>query len=141
MYEGLLQSVNRDKLSILMARGVKFSENGPYELQFTRDFRLKFQYPLVVPHDVTMILIKQIKAAYLYIKSDDNIYVEPEKIAKEALQQFRECNPHFEMVRVSGTHHVHLNDPHLVADKIGEFIQKYYMSDYSASNKKILNKL
>ena len=34
-------------------------------------------------------------------------------------------NPDFELVTVSGTHHVHLNDPEQVMAKIEPFLSKY----------------
>lgn len=141
VYMGSLKSVNNDKVDILMKRGVKPSANDPDRFQFTRDIRFKFVNPLFIPKDIVMLYIERIKAAYLFIKSADRTYDEPTSVVEEALQQFRTANPHLEMVRVGGSHHVHFNEPHLVADKIGKFIEKYYISDYNASQQKVRNKL
>lgn len=141
IYTGSLKSVDKDKVDILMKRGVKPSTNDSNRFQFTRDIRIKFINPLFIPDEITLIYIKRIRAAYLYIKTDDCTYVQPEQVVDEALQLFRNNNRHFEMIRVSGSHHVHLNDPRIVADKISEFIRKYYNNDYSAHQSTLHNKL
>lgn len=38
-------------------------------------------------------------------------------------------NSRFEMMQVNGTHHVHLNNPEVIAPKISEFLQKFYIKD------------
>lgn len=135
IYEGSLKSLNRDKVHFLMARGVKSSKNYPNKFQLTRDIRIKFINPLFIERQITACYIKEIKAAYLYIKTDDRTYEEPPEIVNEALELFRKYSSHFEMIEVNGTHHVHLNNPERVAPKINEFIQKHHIQgEHTAMN-------
>lgn len=127
IYEGSLKSINRDKIQFLMTRGARSSKNNSNKFQLTRDIRIKFINPLFIEKNITECYIKEIKSPYLFIKTDDKTYEEPQEIVNDALELFRKYNPHFEMIKVIGTHHVHLNNPERIASKISNFIQKYHI--------------
>lgn len=125
-YEGLMKSVDLDKVEHLVERAIKPSDSDPSKFSFTRDIRVKFMQKFVVEHDVCWEFIKRIQAPYLFIRSDDKILSESEANILEAVDCFREHNERFEMVRVKGTHHFHLNHPELIAGKIADFLVKYH---------------
>lgn len=135
IYKSSLKSVNQDKIDYLMKRGVKSTSGNPSRFQFTLDIRARYLFPLIIEHEVSMHYIKQVKAAYLFIKSEDRTYEEPEEMFHEALEQFKEYNPRFEIIRCKGTHHLHLNDPTLISNEISEFLTKYYVDDQQAIGK------
>ena len=58
-------------------------------------------------------------------KSQD--YDTPELVQK-ILEIYSE-NPLFQAVSVAGSHHVHLNSPHLVAPHITNFVDKHFNTD------------
>lgn len=129
VYEGSMRSVDMDKAKYMIARGSKPSPNNPNKFYFTRDIRVKYIQPFYVEQAISLAYIKRIKAAYLFIRSDDLDFAEPEKNIRESVDTFRRYNKRFEFLRVEGTHHVHLNSPELIADKIGQFLRKNYMHE------------
>lgn len=127
IYEGSLKSLDRDKVELLMKRGIKPSINDSNKFQLTRDIRIKYIHPLFISQEIIMQFIKTIQAAYLFIKTDDCTYDEPSEIFSQTLEQFQKYNQRFEMIRVNGTHHEHLNNPTAIAPKINEFLAKFYI--------------
>lgn len=135
IYEGSLKSLHWDKVELLMKRGVKSCGNNKFQLN--RDIRIKYINPLFIQEEICLQYIKQIQAAYLFIKTNDNIYEEPVEIFNESLAQFRKYNQRFEMVQVNGTHHVHLNNPTTIASKISEFLTKFYIQHATSFQSKL----
>lgn len=133
IFEGSLKSLNRDKVELLVKRGVKRSQCDPNKFQLTRDIRIKYINPLFIDQSIILIYIKQIQAAYLFIKTDDKTYDEPTAVFNQSLEQFRKYNRRFEMIHVHGTHHVHMNNPEVIAPKICEFLNKYHMKEMKHS--------
>lgn len=133
IYDGSLQSVTKENAKYLMERGTKSSPNHPNRFYFTRDIRVKFMQPFLVEQIIGMEYVKRIKAAYLFIKADDRDFAEPEKNLRQAVQLFKKVNKKFEMLKVRGTHHAHLNEPALMAQQISTFLKKYYNSDEQQS--------
>lgn len=127
--EGSLRSVDLDKAKYIIERGTKSSPNDPNKFYFTRDIRVKFMQPFYVEQSVGLEFIKNIKSAFLFIRSDDRDFSEPEKNLREAVDLFRKCNKKFEFLKVKGTHHVHLNQPQLLAPKICKFLDKYHIEE------------
>lgn len=125
-YVGSLKSVDREKVDYLLKRGTRTCPNDPKKFQATNDTRAKYSYPHVVEHEISFHYIKKIKAAYMFIKSDDRNFAEPTRMLDEAIDVFKKYNPHFRMMSVKGTHHVHLNNPELMAYGISSFLREYY---------------
>lgn len=121
-----MRSVDVDKTKYMINRGTRPSQNDPNKFCFTRDICTKFMQPFYAEQVIGLDYVKNIQAAYLFIKSSDRDFSEPEKNVRETVEQFRRSNKKFEYLRVKGTHHVHLNHPKLIADKIGQFIQKHH---------------
>lgn len=129
VHEGSMRSVDVDKTKYMIERGTRSSPNDPNKFYFTRDIRVKYMQPFYVEQSIGLDYIKNIQAAYLFIKSEDRDFSEPEKHLKEGVELFRRVNKKFELLRVKGTHHVHLNQPELIADKICQFLKKHHIED------------
>lgn len=129
VYEGSLRSVNRDKAKYLLDRGCRPSPRNPNKFIISRDIRVKYMQPMYMDQPTCLEIIKRIKTPYLYIRGSDRDFREPHARIQEAVDAFRRSNPHFEMFKVEGTHHLHLNQPELIADKIGAFLKKYHKMD------------
>ncbi|XP_031637215.1 probable serine hydrolase isoform X1 [Contarinia nasturtii] len=125
--DGSYQSVDIDKAKYMFSHGIKPSKNNPNKFYFTRDVRVKYMQPFYIAQSVAAEYIKRIQAAYLFIKSDDRIFREPEKNILESIELFKRYNKNFDMLKIPGTHHVHLNQPELMAEKIGTFLHKHYI--------------
>lgn len=127
VHEGSMRSVDVDKAKYMIDRGTRPSPTNPNKFYFTRDIRVKFMQPFYIEQCIGLEYIKNIQAAYLFIKSDDRIFSEPEKHLREGVNLFRRVNKNFDMLRVKGTHHVHLNQPELIAKKICTFLKKHHI--------------
>lgn len=125
-YEGLMKSVDLDKVKYLVERGTRPSPNNPDKLHFTRDIRVKFMQKFTLEPSISFEFIKRIQAPYLFIRSNDQDLSEPEANILEAVDHFRQNNKKFEMFRVEGKHHFHLNQPELIAGTVGDFLVKYH---------------
>lgn len=129
VHEGSMRSVDVDKAKYMIERGTRPSPNNPDKFYFTRDIRVKYMQPFYVEQSIGLDYIRNVQAAYLFIKSADRDFSEPEKNLREAVDLFRRVNKNFEMLRVPGTHHVHLNQPELIAGKISQFIKKHHIRE------------
>lgn len=129
VHEGSFRSVDLDKAKYLINRGTKTSLNDPNKFCFTRDIRVKYMQPFYVEQCVGLEYIKNIKAAYLFVRSDDRDFAEPERNIREAVDLFRKCNKNFEFLKIKGTHHAHLNQPELMAEKISKFLKKHHIQE------------
>lgn len=143
VYEGSGRSLNKDKAKYLIERGTRPSTSNPRKFYFTRDIRIKGLQSFFLEPDITTEFIKRIQAAYLFIKGDENHrFTEPEEYVQEGVETFRKYNKRFEMMCVRGKHHFHLNEPELLAGKIGEFLNKYYVKDEQIQDAfKLISKL
>lgn len=128
---GSMQSIDRDKAKYLIERGVKKSEKYPDKYYFSRDIRIKYMFDYLSDQSVCLEMIKRIRIPYLFVKATDKNFSENPKHIKEAISVFQQINPNFRMVNVSGTHHVHLNSPELIAHHIATFLQRHRSSDNS----------
>lgn len=124
---GSFNSIDSDKVKYLIERGAKPSETDPNKFQFTRDVRWKYMHSIYTDHQITLEMIKNIQAAYLFIESDDDSYIDSAECILEAVDAFRRYTPNFDMMKVAGTHHFHLNQPEMIADRIGAFILEHHI--------------
>lgn len=129
IHESTKKSINKDKAKYIIDRGTKPAATDPNRLRFSRDIRVKYIQFLFADHKKTLEYIKRIKAPYLFIRGNDRNFSEPENLFTEAIEEFRRQNKQFEMLKVNGTHHFHLCQPELIADKVSEFLQKYHGDD------------
>lgn len=132
IHENTKKSINKDKVKYIIERGTKPAASDPNRLQLSRDIRVKYLQFLFADHKQTLARIKRIKAPYLFIRGDDRNFSEPEYMFSEAIEEFRRCNDQFEMFKVNGTHHFHLNQPELIADKVSNFLKKYHSQNEQA---------
>lgn len=131
--DGSLQSVDRNKAKYMIERGVKESNNVPGKYYFSRDSRVKYMFAVHIDQSTCLEMLKQIRIPYLFIKANDKNFSENPKHIKEAVTVFQRVNPNFRIFSVTGTHHVHLNSPELIAPEISAFLQRHRSSDERTS--------
>lgn len=124
--EGLRNSVDLNKAKYLMTRGVKASPTNPNKFYFTRDIRIKYMLHLFAHQSVSLAYIKRITAPYLFFRGEDRFFSDSEANINEAVDMFRKHNERFEMIKLKGTHHFHLNQPEQIAGPISDFLKKYH---------------
>ncbi|XP_031637159.1 probable serine hydrolase [Contarinia nasturtii] len=126
VYVGSKKSIDFDKTKYLIERGTMRSSSDPNKFYFTRDIRVKFMHTLFVDQQTGLEYIKRIKAPYLFIRGDDRDFAESEDNINEGVEVFRKHNKQFEMMKVTGTHHFHLNQPEMIAERVGHFFKTYH---------------
>lgn len=129
VYDGSFNSVDRATAKYLIERGARQSETDPNKFYFVRDIRWKYMHNMYIDHEISLEMIRRIQAPYLFIKGDDTTFSEPTKLVFEAVNAFRRHTPDFEMLKINGTHHFHLNQPELIADRVGEFLLKKHIRE------------
>lgn len=127
-------SVDPSKVIYLLKRGIKTSKRNPNKFQFTRDTRLNYIIPFSLNHEDSLRYLKEIRCPYLYIKTSDLTFEEEPSTFAEALDVFKNHNSNFEMLQVNGTHHAHLNDPKIMADKLSDFVKNHHIEEKNNVN-------
>ncbi|XP_051899245.1 serine hydrolase-like protein isoform X2 [Pristis pectinata] len=119
------KSVSKESGKILLQRG---STEVPGGLMFTRDLRINLHTPVRITVDQCLEFQKNITAAVLLIMADDGL-IKDEKWnlsrppCSLLLEGYRNVLKQFQLERVEGNHHVHLNDPERVAGIISDFLK------------------
>lgn len=132
VYYGSFQSVDKDKAEYLIKRGAaKTADTNKY--YFTRDIRVKYMHPYVLAQEISLECIKRITAAYLFIKGNDLVFSEPDETIEEAINAFKQHNKHFEMLKIEGTHHFHLNNPEKICDPISKLLINHHVVEANAN--------
>lgn len=134
-------SIDPNKVIYLLKRGSKASKRHPNKFQFTNDTRINFIQPFCLDHENSLYFLKKIQSPYLYIKTDDLTFEEDPTIFAETLDAVHKHNPKFEMMKVNGTHHVHLNNPEIMADKISDFIKMHHIEEQSVNCTQPMSKM
>lgn len=124
---GTRKSVALESVQHLLKRGIKASKADPNKYYFSRDSRLK--YTLFNPEDKKFVeaLVRRLKCPTLYIKAIDSPY-SADAYSIEMREILEQNNENYEFHFVPGTHHVHLNNPELIAPLIKNFIQNHNLS-------------
>lgn len=133
-----LMSVNRNlsekSAKILLQRGSVQVEGG---VMFSRDFRINLKNVARLTMDQVTELQSRIEAPVLIVLADsgfENLFIAPEqkKFLSDLLQVYR--NKNNSVVTVPGDHHVHLNNPEVVAPIVSEFLRRKAPSHVAAAS-------
>lgn len=124
---GTRKSVALESVQHLLKRGIKASKADPNKYYFSRDSRLK--YILFNPEDKKFVeaLVRRLKCPTLYVKAIDSPY-SADAYSIEMREILEQNNENYEFHFVPGTHHVHLNNPELIAPLIKNFIQNHNLT-------------
>lgn len=120
-------SINKDRAKYIVDRHIKPSSLDPNQFYYSRDVRIKYIQLQFGDHNMSLNCIKRIKAPYLFIRGDDQYFSETGNLITETVEAFRKHDERFEFLKVTGgTHHLHLNQPEFIADKLSTFLRKYH---------------
>ncbi|XP_037620796.1 serine hydrolase-like protein [Sebastes umbrosus] len=115
-------TLSERSVSILLERGLVQVEGG---VAFTRDVRINLKNIVRISLEQSLEFQSAIQAPVLVVLAEDGfdkLYAEPDnKFTSAILQAYRDRN--HTVVKVPGDHHVHLNDPEVVAPLVSDFLQ------------------
>ena len=123
-HAGTRKSVALESVPHLLKRGAKQSKTDPSKYYFSRDSRLKYSLFNAEDKKFVEALVRRLKCPTLYVKAIDSPY-SADAYSIEMRDILEQVNDKYELHFVRGTHHVHLNNPELVAPLVKSFIQKH----------------
>lgn len=124
---GTDKSVSLESSKILTERGSRPSQIEPERYYFSRDSALKYGLQLPVSSEYITAMTKQVICPVMCIKATDSVYGLDDDF-NATKEYLRKNNKFFEFHTVEGTHHVHLNNPSIVAPLVTNFIRKHQVS-------------
>lgn len=122
-----MESVELKNCKYILERNIQKSELFPDKYYFSRDGRMKYYSDLNPNWGLTLEMAKRIcdkSMPYLVIKGgkSKNISAIPTELDEIMVKQNRNFECH---IYPRGTHHLHLNNPEVVAQVILTFLQKF----------------
>ncbi|XP_065340734.1 probable serine hydrolase [Cloeon dipterum] len=118
--KALMKSMSMESAKLLMERATVFNPaTGLYIAN--RDPRIKIEFYYSFPNEFLYEIIKKIKCKVLIVMGSKGLIFESPKIIKVA-KDLMEKSTDVEYVEVDGTHHVHMDKPHLVAPYVLRFL-------------------
>lgn len=129
--------ITRDGIEHLAKRGILQLKNDSNRFYFSRDIRLKLMDfgHFSIPDDIHYKLIERITAPHLFIKAGKSTGYEGTEGVHRAVDILKSSNPKFEWITVDGGHHLHLEDPTLISDRIVDFINQHRSEDSGSAHK------
>jgi len=113
-------NVTEESAGVILERGARQVEGG---WQFTRDRRLQVTSLYGLPPDFLLAFCRSITCPHLLVKADSQKW-DTEELNMAALEAYS-GNPLYEYQAVPGPHHVHLNQPEVVAGPIATFLNRH----------------
>lgn len=121
LVRGYNSSISEEAAKILLKRGsVKYS-NGLYS--FNYDPKLKTANILGMTFDQQKEFANRLKCELMIIKASNGSLYEKKEDYDEIISIYKKKAHNFVFKMVEGTHHVHLNNPEVIAPLIEQFMQ------------------
>lgn len=120
--------LSEKSVHVLLERGLVQVEGG---VMFSRDFRINLRNIARLTWDQCLEAQSRITASLLLILAEEGTekkYVKPDQteIIAALVQAYRDRN--HTVVTVPGDHHIHLNNPEVVAPLVSDFLQTKVLS-------------
>ncbi|XP_044201565.1 serine hydrolase-like protein isoform X1 [Thunnus albacares] len=121
-------TLSLESVKILLERGLVQVEGG---VVFSRDFRINLKNIVRISLEQSLEMQSRIQASVLVVLAEEGfekIFAEPDqkKFTSALLQAYRDRN--HTVLTVPGDHHVHLNNPVVVAPLVSDFLQTQVLS-------------
>lgn len=129
-------SLSKEGCDILMIRGMKPSHKKEDVFYFSRDSRLKIAGLGMFSRDLVLAYAERIKCQYLNIRAKSGFEFPIADLYNEVLDVIKKTACRFEYHEVSGTHHVHLENPENIVNIISDFLSRSYIdaSSFTCKN-------
>ena len=124
--EGHGNSLTEASARILMQRGTRKQGDG---LVFTRDIRQKLPSLAPAPTEEVMLrFVSRIRCDLLVIRAKQGAYPVPRSVRDKYYSLYERNCRLFRDVLLDGTHHLHMNNAHTVAQEINQFLAESFKS-------------
>ncbi|XP_059484875.1 probable serine hydrolase isoform X2 [Neocloeon triangulifer] len=120
--KGAFMSPSIKSTQILLRRGAQPSKCDPDKFVFTFDPRVRLDSFKRFTPETLLALGRNIKCQVLNIHANPGMSCKLEKEYEESIEVLKTSTSRLECHEVSGTHHVHLNNPERVAPIINDFM-------------------
>ena len=129
-------SITQNGVETLMKRGLIEIE-GSDKVTWSADLRLRVPATFNALEEQVEHYATNIKCPMLLLKASGSHWYMQEEIAKRIIKTYMNHNPNFEMHKVQGGHHVHLDEPQKVIDLVNPFLLKtdFQIEDESKKDK------
>lgn len=114
-------SITQESVETLMKRGL--IEVGD-KVTWSADLRLRIPATFNALEEQVEHYATNIICPLLLLKASGSHWYMQEEIAKRIIKVYKNHNPNFEMEKIEGGHHVHLNEPEKVISHINDFLLK-----------------
>ncbi|KAM7394145.1 hypothetical protein PAMP_020964 [Pampus punctatissimus] len=116
-------TLSEESVKILLERGLVQVEGG---VVFSRDFRINLKNIVRISLEQSLEMQSRIQASVLVVLAEEGfekIFAEQDqkKFTSALLQAYRDRN--HKVVAVPGDHHIHLNNPEVVAPLVSDFLK------------------
>uniref|UniRef100_G3PU21 Serine hydrolase like n=1 Tax=Gasterosteus aculeatus aculeatus TaxID=481459 RepID=G3PU21_GASAC len=146
-YEGAVErlsaanpSLSEQSVRILLERGLVQVEGG---VAFTRDFRINLKNIIRMTLEQSLQLHSGIKAPMLVILAEDGfekLFVgEDKNVFSTIIQAYKDRN--HKVVKIPGDHHIHLNNPEVVAPLVSDFLMTKVLTQPAKQAKEQTSKM
>lgn len=126
LYESSRQTIEVKSASHLLKRNVKPSAVNPDRFYVTRDPRLRQGFHFLGSKEEIYDDAKQVTFPLCLVVPDGNspFFDKDNEYFQKVMQRLAKTSRHLEVHHLQGTHHLHLNNPEVVADVVNSFIEK-----------------
>ncbi|KAL9708336.1 hypothetical protein quinque_011854 [Culex quinquefasciatus] len=141
LHKGSYQSVSREYCPYLLQRNIAKSKKYPEKYYFNYARMLKYDQIPGWTDEATVTLLTRIRVPQLVVQATESRDPGSRAAFNTVVKVLSEENPTFQVEYLKGTHHVHLNEPEVVAPVIADFLQKYWSAGDPGQCGKVTSKL
>lgn len=105
----------------LLRRGAIACDGG---YKFTRDLRIKIPSPFRMSERMVSSFIANVTCEVMLVVADNGLHAAISDRERRQVELLRTSASSLDVVRVPGTHHVHMNDPEIVAPHFVRFLER-----------------
>jgi len=119
--KAVMNSISLESSRLLMERGTaKNPETGLYTI--TRDPKIKSSFYYSFPNEFLVEMAKNIRCKILVLRATKGLVFEHPRVIKAVQDEMQKAAESMEIVEVEGKHHVHMDQPEIVAPYVLNYL-------------------
>lgn len=141
LHEGSFKSIDLNKCKYILERNIRPSKDDGNKFYIARDIRLKCLHMIGWTHADGLEGAKRIKCPTMLTLHEHSIFKSLDKVSKEIIKTVESTGTTVEFWELAVTHHGHLNEPEVLAEKLVPFFKNYKKDEDVSNIEKIKSKL